>query len=95
MADNNNNDQVLFLLGQIKGELTGIKDLVQSSSETTNRRIDDLANAMNRRIDDHQSSTDARFESIQKQITKKGAAAGGGSGLVVAGIVEIIKHTLG
>ncbi|MDX2350639.1 MAG: hypothetical protein QNK32_09640 [Porticoccus sp.] len=96
MADNdNNNDQVLIMLGEIKGELAGINRLVQATSDSTNKRIDDLATAMNRRIDDHQDDTKARFDAVQKEIGKKSVTAGGASGALVAGVVKLIEVTLG
>lgn len=91
MPDNNNNDQVLVLLGNIQGELRGIRELVHSSSESTNRRIDDLKDSMNKRIEDHQETTEVRFRHIHQQMNKKSALAGGGSGALVAALVEVVR----
>lgn len=86
-----NEDHILVMLGRIEGELKGLNALVTSTSAATNLRIDDLKNSMNGRIDDLSRNTDQRFESVQKQVNRRGAAAGGAGGVLVAGAVEFIK----
>ena len=94
MSGDNNNDSVLLVLGRIEGELKGIRDLVHTTSDATNMRIDDLTSAVNKRIDDHQVATSAQMVTLQKQIHRKSLTAGGASGAMVAGVIEIIRATL-
>lgn len=94
MRGNETNDPILLVLGRIEGELKGIRDLVHSTSHATNARIDDLTVAVNKRIDDHQVATNARMVALQKQIHRKGIAAGGASGAMASVVVEIIRATL-
>lgn len=68
-------DQYLVLLGEIKGELAGIRAQMVSAENASNKRIDDLALSVreqtlssNRRIDDHQQDTDKRFQHLEKRI---------------------------
>lgn len=68
-------DQLLVLLGEIKGELTGIRTQISDSNIATNKRIDDLSESvrhqtksLNTRIDDHQQDTDKRFEHVERRI---------------------------
>ena len=65
-------NQLLLLLGEIKGQLKAVQDQITASSESTNKRIDDLSQAVDRRIDDHQRSNETRFTNLQGQITSVG-----------------------
>ncbi|MGI1671962.1 MAG: hypothetical protein K6L74_16790 [Neptuniibacter sp.] len=67
--------QLLMLLGEIKGELGGIRAQIVESNAATNRRIDDLSESVkqqtasvNRRIDDHQQDVDQRFNDANSRI---------------------------
>lgn len=77
MSDGNQgvDPALMMALGQIQGELSGIRSQIAESNQATNTRIDDLAesvrqqtDALNRRIDDHQQDTHARFETIEQRI---------------------------
>ncbi|MGH1429787.1 MAG: hypothetical protein ACRBB4_01585 [Neptuniibacter sp.] len=77
MGDNTQgtDPQLLMLLGEIKGELGGIRAQIVESNAATNRRIDDLSEfvkqqteAVNRRIDDHQQDVDQRFNESNARI---------------------------
>jgi methyl-accepting chemotaxis protein len=68
-------DPNLILLGQVLGEVKGIREQIAQANSDTHRRIDDLADAMrqqtaalDRRMDDHQKDTESRFEEIGKRI---------------------------
>ena len=65
-------NQLLLLLGEIKGQLKAVQDQIAASSESTNKRIDDLSQAVDRRIDDHQRSNETRFTHLQGQIVSVG-----------------------
>lgn len=85
---------ILMMLGRIEGELKGLTSLVQETSNATNRRIDDLKESMNQRVDELSDNTDQRFQAVQSQVNRRGATAGGASGALVAGAVEMIKYLL-
>ncbi|MBL4783018.1 MAG: hypothetical protein JKX92_12320 [Porticoccaceae bacterium] len=87
-------NSILLVLGRIEGELKGIRELVHSTSQATNTRIDDLTSAVNKRIDDHQMATQDRIDGLQKQIHRKSLTVGGLSAALVTGVVEIIRVTL-
>ena len=63
------------LHAEITGELQGIRDTIAQSNESTNRRIDDLAESVkqqtasvNQRLNDHQQDTDKRFAHVERRI---------------------------
>ena len=102
LKEEDNNMQVLVLLGEIKGELSGIHRLVQQSTEATTQRIDDLRDSMHRRLEDHQAhneqrfgqfseDVDRRFNDVDKRTTKRSVATGGSAGALVLGLSEIVK----
>lgn len=75
MGEATKDDKVLLLLGEISGELKGIRAQMQASDAATHRRIDDLSEsvkqqtaALNRRIDDHQEDTENQFKRLDKRI---------------------------
>lgn len=55
-------------LGELKGQLTQIAQLIQATHESTNQRIDAAHAATNQRIDDYQKSNEARMDSHEKRI---------------------------
>ena len=92
MSDDND---LLMVLGEIRGELKGIRELVHASGESTNRRVDDLNKSINSRLEDHQDATDTRFKDIRQEMNKKSSLIGGGTSAIVAGIIEMLKRALG
>ncbi len=69
--------QLLVLLGEIKGELGGIRSQIKATTDATNQRIDDLSEsvkqqtaAVNRRIDDHQQDVAQRFEEVNTRLVE-------------------------
>lgn len=89
-----NNQAVLILLGEIKGELHGIRELVNHNSEATNRRIDDLKDSVEQRLEDHRSHSAEMHATLDKQINKRGSIAGLGGGTLVVASIEMIKALL-
>lgn len=98
------NSKVLTDLGEVKGLLRGVTDMIRSSQEATNRRIDDLSLSINKGMD----SLDARVREVGEKAdeamnlatdtaartSRHSAIFGGGSGALVAGALEIIKTLL-
>lgn len=98
------NTKVLTDLGEVKGLLRGVTEMIRNSQESTNRRIDDLSLSINKSMD----NLDARIREVgdkadtamnlstdtAARISRHSAWFGGGSGALVAGAVEIIKTLL-
>jgi hypothetical protein len=98
------NDKVLTDLGEVKGLLHGVTEMIRHSQESTNRRIDDLSLSIHKRMD----SVDNRLREVGEKadtamnlstdtaarISKHSAFFGGGSGALVAAAIEIIKAVI-
>lgn len=82
--------QILAALGQIQGELKGLRDLMSSSNSSLHQRINDI-----------HTSNEARFQNVEKRVEKletdhktlliRTAAGGGIAGTVAAVLMEIIR----
>ena len=86
-------DELILLLGEIKGEISGIKVLVETSTAATNKRIDDLKD----HLDNSLESTERRvtvLEAGQSRLYSKSAVSGGLSGALIVAGVEIVKGML-
>ncbi len=66
---------LLVMLGEIRGELSGIRSQIAESNVATNRRIDDLSetvrgqtDSLNQRLDDHQQITDGRLGGLESRV---------------------------
>lgn len=85
MSDENSSYAVM--LGEVKGQLVGISDLIKQSNAATHQRIADLSNkldaqtqAINARINDHKAEVDQRFDDHKGRLdtheTRIGALEG-------------------
>lgn len=93
--------QLLMLLGEIKGELGGIRAQIKATNEATNQRIDDLTKAVNQRIDDHQKDVEDRLQVVdsrlleiekeQKASKRTTIVTSGTVAAIATGVVEAIK----
>lgn len=93
--------QLLLLLGEIKGELGGIRSQVKAANEATNHRIEDLTKAVNQRIDDHQEDVEKRLQVVdsrlleiekeQKVSRRNTIITSGGVAAIASGMAEVIK----
>lgn len=55
-------------LGEIKGLMQGLRDLLNDQNANMNRRFDDLATNTNRRLDDLHSSVSRRLDDHGREI---------------------------
>jgi len=81
-------------LGEILGELRGMRSEMRSNHEATNRRIDDLKASVDTQI----SGLTDRVEVLEAGHTKllsKTAGLGGVAGGLVSGVIELIKWKVG
>lgn len=92
-------------LGEIKGALDGVIQLINQSHATTNQRIDDLAASVreqtrhiNIRIDDHAARIDTheqRLNDLSDASTtdkRKQMAQTAGTSALVSGTIALIKE---
>jgi len=91
MNDEEMNRQVLLALGNIQGELRGIRDMVHKGQETTNQRIDDLKEAVTERIDGLEGRV-TRLEGDHGKLMVKTASLGGIAGGAMTALVEVIRY---
>lgn len=106
MADHEVDASRIFQeLGEIKGALKGVTDLINVSHASTNQRIDDLAEnvreqtrSLNIRIDDQAKRIDTHEEHLtllqDKASSKKLVGISSGTSAVVSASVMIIKELL-
>lgn len=87
-------NKVLFMLGEIKGELRGLRETVERDAQSTNRRIDDLVSAHQRRSDMIEQRL-ARLEANDRSMLMRTTGLGGLSGAVVAATIEFIRVVKG
>ena len=92
MADND--DKVLTALGQIQGELKGIRELMYAHNKALQQRINDFATANETRFKNVESRLNT-LEEGHKSLLIRTAAGGGISGGIVAVAVQLIKMHFG
>lgn len=84
------NDQVIQLLGEIKGELKGINQVIHANHSSVQQRFDDMQKSIDQRFDSIEKRVE-HVESEQKNIIWKVASWSSLGGAVVAGSVELMK----
>lgn len=55
-------------VGEIKGLMQGLRDLVTDHNQSMNRRLDDMTTSTNRRLDDLHTSVTQRLDRQQDEI---------------------------
>lgn len=85
---------MISMLGQIQGEVKGLRDLVQANHSSINQRIEDLAQSNHTRFENVEDRID-KLENSHQQLLMKTAAGGGVAGGIVAAGIEIIKVMTG
>lgn len=83
MNTEQSNAAVMRELGEVKGQLTVLMQVMQSNTTATNRRIDDMRDAVAGRLDSHEK----RISTLE--VNERGTAVKAGmSGMVGAAIVS-------
>ena len=62
--------QFAVALGEIKGLMSGLRDMIAEQNSATNRRMDDFHTANSRRIDDLHTAVVQRINSQDERITR-------------------------
>ncbi|WP_346281896.1 hypothetical protein [Burkholderia cenocepacia] len=88
------NDKVLLALGNIQGELRGIREMVQHGQQATNQRIDDLKQAISDRMDTLEGRV-STLENGQGKLMMKTASYGGVAGAAITAMVELARFIKG
>ncbi len=81
MSEVQNNAAVLSELGQVKGQLTVLLQVIQSNNSATNQRIDDLRDSVVDRLDSHEK----RISTLE--ANERGTAVKAGAGAVIGGAI--------
>lgn len=84
------NTTVLFELGQVKGQLTAITDLIRQNHAATQTRIEDLSKSVGVRFDGIEKRL-ATLEQNERGTAMRSASAGALAGAVVAAGIAAIK----
>ncbi|WP_198086619.1 hypothetical protein [Variovorax sp. E3] len=83
-------DLLLAELGEVKGQLKMMVQLMQSHHESTHQRIEDFRHAVEGRL----TGVEARvttLEGHERSTAMKSAGSGALSGAIMGGAVELIK----
>jgi DNA-binding transcriptional MerR regulator len=85
---------LLLLLGELRGDMKGIRDLLESNQQSTNTRIEDLTKVVDTRLGASEERI-SRLEEGERSLIWKVGGIGTTAGAVSAMLVEIGKHYLG
>lgn len=77
------NPETMRALGEVKGQLNGIAELLRESAKATNRRLDDLKESVDGRFKDHAERIH-RLENNERDTAIKTGAIGVVTGLTGA-----------
>lgn len=81
--------RTLAELGEVKGQLAAITQLLTLNHASTNQRIDDLRHAMSGRMDGHESRLAVLEKNERGTAIRTAGVAVGTSALVNAGIAAL------
>jgi hypothetical protein len=97
-------EQILQNLGKLNGKMDSMVTLIETESQNTNKRIDDLDTHMKERLEDmkdafdnQQLTQDKRLDKLESSLTSlylKVGSAGGLAGIITALGVEAAKNAL-
>ena len=82
--------QLFQEIGEIRGALTGIQDLIQHSQAATNQRIDDLQKHVDKTME-VQNGRLVNLEKKDKQNLVNAIGGGSLSAAIIASGIELVK----
>jgi hypothetical protein len=88
------NTQVLVELGQVKGQLTLLLQMMQNNHDSTNKRIDDMRHAVEGRLEGVEGRVGV-LEKNERGTAIRSSASGALAGAIVAAGIAAIKATTG
>ena len=75
MTASTNTQKLIADIGEVKGLLQGVAEMMRSQSESLNRRIDDMHAANSRRLDELNATVSQRFDGHQSELRRIGDRA--------------------
>lgn len=90
MSDPNNNTAVLVELGQVKGQLNALTELIRQNHSATQTRIEDLSKSVGVRFDGVEKRL-ATLEANERGTAMRAAGTGALSGAIVAAGIAAMK----
>lgn len=92
--DNNNpsNAAMLAALGEVKGQLVHITQLITANQTATNQRIDDLRHAMEGRMNGHEGRIGVLEDRERSTAIRTAGVSAITSAIVAAGIAAMRGH---
>ena len=89
-----NNTAVLVELGQVKGQLTALTDMIRQNHQATQTRIDDHSKAVGVRFDGLEKRL-ATLETNERGTAIRAAGTGALAGAIVAAMMAAIRSGIG
>ena len=86
--------ETLRALGEVKGKLDGLADLIKDNSRSTNQRLDDLKKSVDDRFADHGQRI-SRLENNERSTAIQTASIGVLSGLAGTALGQAFAKVLG
>lgn len=86
--------QSLLMLGEISGQLKGLREMMEREAVAQNRRIDDLV-ASYKSARDLTEARLSRLETNERQMLMRNTGYGAAAGAVMAAVVELIRALKG
>ncbi|QDL55908.1 hypothetical protein [Rhodoferax aquaticus] len=91
MSAPDNNTTVLVELGQVKGQLSALTDLIRQNHTATQTRIEDLSKSVGVRFDGIEKRL-ATLEQNERGTAMRAAGTGALSGAIVAAGIAAMKY---
>lgn len=93
MADTDNK-ALLVELGQVKGQLTAMTNMIQQNHQMTQTRIEDLSKSVGARFDGIEKRL-GTLEQNERKTAINAAVSGATSGAIVAGAIALLRGVIG
>jgi hypothetical protein len=84
---------LLLLLGELRGDMKGIRDLLESNQQSTNTRIEDLTRVVDTRLSASEERI-TRLEAGERSLIWKVGGIGGTAGAIGAMLAEVVKNVV-
>ena len=84
---------LLLLLGELRGDMKGIRDLLESNQQSTNTRIEDLTRVVDTRLSASEERI-SRLEDGERTLIWKVGGISASAGVVGAMLAEAVKHLI-
>jgi hypothetical protein len=85
---------LLLFLGELRGEMRGMREQLETNQQTTNQRIDDMRNSIEGQLKGHGERI-TTLEEDGKNMIWKVTSMGSAAGAVGAMVAEVAKHFIG